>query len=47
VPVLAARSRSVWSRRAPSTRSVVSVVVVRMPPTLPLSSRIGLYEKVK
>ena len=45
--VLAASSCSVLRRRAPRTRSVVSVTVTRTPPTSPLSSRIGLYEKMK
>jgi hypothetical protein len=40
--VFAGISCRVWRRRAPSTRSVVSVTVTSTPPTLPLSSRIGL-----
>ena len=40
--VRAARSRSVRKRRSPSTRSVVSVQVTRMPPMRLVSSRMGL-----
>ena len=34
-------SRSVLSRRSPTTRPVVSVTMQKMPPTRPLSSRTG------
>ena len=45
--VRAASACVVFSRRSPSTRSVVSVTVTSTPPTCPPSSRIGLYEKMK
>jgi hypothetical protein len=41
------RSRSVRKRRSPITRPVVSLHAQKMPPRAPVSSRIGLYEKVK
>ena len=44
--VLAANSRSVFSRRSPMVRSVSSVTTHSMPPTRPRSSGTGLYEKV-
>ena len=37
----AASSRSVLSRRSPSSRPVVSLTMQKMPPTLPVSSRTG------
>jgi hypothetical protein len=47
---LRARSSSVWALSdclSARTREVVSVTVTSTPPTSPLSSRMGLYEKVK
>ena len=42
-----ASSRRGFMRRAPSTRSVLSVQALKMPWGIPVSSRIGLYENVK